>query len=237
VSPVLFCAAVFWEREYWSESTHAWDWVKAETPLDAKPWADLKVSLDVTLGEVFDAACDAWGIRAGADLLKHGGTRAGQFVRFAFVRADPDAAGVDVHEVYNWPSVLPVARASGTVELVPALEITYRELLTSSSLGLLEGDVTRPYVHPVIPQGDSAPAIEAARLTVEAIRTAYGAVDDAVGYAEHTIRLLRASLPEIHRVADEGVDEGIRVGAVLAFLGWLRRKVRRRRSQGDAPQA
>ena len=60
VAPVLFCAPVFWEREYWSEAAHAWDWVRPETPLDQKPFAEIEVSLDVTLGEVFAAACDAW---------------------------------------------------------------------------------------------------------------------------------------------------------------------------------
>jgi len=84
--------------------------VTAETPLDEKPQAELEISLDVTLGEIFDAACDAWAIEAGPDLLKYGGTRAQQFVRFAFVRPDRDAAGVDVQEGYRWPSVLPVAR-------------------------------------------------------------------------------------------------------------------------------
>ncbi len=74
MQPVLFCAAVFWTPDFWSKSTHAWDWVQAETPLDEKPWAELEISIDVTLGEVLEAACDAWGIEAGPDLLKHGGT-------------------------------------------------------------------------------------------------------------------------------------------------------------------
>jgi hypothetical protein len=96
-------------------------------------------------------------------------------------------------------------------------------------LGLLEGDVTRPYVHPVIPQGGGPPSVEAARLTLEAIRAAYAAVDDAYGYAEHTIRLIRASIPQLHHTADEVIDEGIRVGASLAFLRWLRQQIQRRR--------
>lgn len=231
VTPVLFCAPVFRTPGYWSGSTHVWDWLQAETPLDAKPYADLEISVDVTLGEAFEAACDSWGIEAGPDLLKRGATRSSQFVRFAFVRPNQDARGVDAQKGYAWPSALPIARDDGTVELIPGLEITYRQLLASSSLGLLEGDVTRPYVHPVTPQGGPYPAIETARLTIEAIRAAYGAVDDAVGYAEHTVRLLRASAPAVHREADRVVDEGTRVGAVVAFVEWLRRKRRRRRSR------
>jgi hypothetical protein len=195
VTPVLFCAPVFWTPEFWLQSARGWDWVQPETPFDEKPWADFEISLDVTLGEVFDVACDAWGIQAGPDLLEQSGTRAYQFVRFAFVRSD-QASARDAEDRYEWPSALPVARENGRVELVPALEITYRELLASSSLGLVEGDVTRPYVDPVIPQGETERVIEVARLTIEAIRAAYGAADDALGYADHTIRLIRASLPE-----------------------------------------
>ena len=89
---------------------------------------------------------------------------------------------MDVQEGYRWPSFLPVAREDGTVERFPALEITYRELLVSSSLHLLDGDVTRPYVHSVIPQGDVSQVVEIARVTAEAVRAAYASVDYAVGY-------------------------------------------------------
>lgn len=236
VTPVLFCAPVFWTAGFWSESAHAWDWVRAETPLDEKPWAELEISLDVTLGAVFGAACDAWGIVEGPDAAKYGDARANQFARFAFVRPDADAAGVEEYEGPSWPFALPIARENGIVSPVPGLEITYRELLASSKLGLLEGDVTRPYVRPVVPQGDAGRLVEAARLTVEAIQAAYGAVDDAVGYADHTLRLIRASLPEAHRMADRVVDEGIRVGAVVGFFEWLRRQRRRRRSRHNGPK-
>lgn len=229
VAPVLFCAPVFWEREYWSEAAHAWDWVRPETPLDQKPFAEIEVSLDVTLGEVFAAACDAWQINAGPDLLAHGATRASQFARFGFVNAKQDVGGVDPHVGDRWRWDLPIARENGDVKRVPALEITYREMLASASLDLLEGDVTRPYVHPVIPQGDAGHVAEAARLTIEAIRAAYGDVDGAVGHAEHTIRLVRASLPGAHRLADEAVDDAVRVAFVAALLRKLRAKVRRRR--------
>jgi hypothetical protein len=228
VTPVLFCAAVFWERAYWSESTHQWDWVTPETRLREKPCVELEVSLDTTLGEVFDAACDEWGIEAGPDLIERGGTRANQFVRFGFVQPKRDADGVDAQEGYRWPSTLPVGRENGTVEQVPALKVTYRELLASSSLGLVDGDVTRPYVHPVIPQGGAGTVVEVGRLTAEAIRAAYGAVDQSVGYAEHTVRLIRASLPAVHQTVDQAVDEGIRAGAFIAFVRWLRQKFRRR---------
>ena len=210
VKPVSFCAAVFWERGYWSEATHQWDWVRAETPLDEKPWAEFEVSLDVTLGaKLLGAACDAWGIEAGPIFSITADAR--EPVRPLRIR--PAGAGRRWRRCprrYQWPWTLPVAREDGTVTQISAGEITYRELLAASELGLIEGDVRRPYVHPVIPQGGAGALIEAGRLTLEAIRAAYGTVDDSVGYAEHTLRLIRASLPEAHRVIDEAIDEGER---------------------------
>jgi hypothetical protein len=206
VTPVLLCAPVFWTPKFWAESAHAWDEVRSETPLDDKPWAELEVSLDVTLGEVFEVACDAWGIELGPDPLSQGDSRLNHFHRFNFVRPDRDAAGVDDKERNEWPSHLPIARESGDIELVFGTAVTFRELLASSSLGLIEGDVTRPYVDPVMPQGELESAIEVGRLTIEAIRAAYGAVDDAFGYGEHTVRLIRASLPEVHDAAATVID-------------------------------
>jgi hypothetical protein len=51
----------------WTKETHGWDWVDPQTPLNEKPWAELEISLDVTLGEVIEAACDAWEIERGPD--------------------------------------------------------------------------------------------------------------------------------------------------------------------------
>jgi hypothetical protein len=112
----------------------------------------LDTSLDVTLGEVIEAACDAWRIEPGSEMEEYGATRRGQFHRFGFVNVERDAHGGDEQWGYRLPSELPIARESGTVERVPAMEITYRELLASSSLGILTDDVSRPYVHPVQPR-------------------------------------------------------------------------------------
>jgi hypothetical protein len=234
VRPVLVQAPVFWEPEWWSPSSHALDEVHPEMPLDEKPFAELEISLDVTLQEVFEAACDAWNLKAGPDLKKYGGELSNEFQRFAFVHPDRDTGGIEQNEVYGWPSRLPIARESGAIESISPLQVTYRELLASSEVGLLDGDVTRPYVDPVRPQG-SGQLVELAHLAVRAVRDAYAAVDDSVGYAEHTIRLIRASLPETHRVTDRVIDEGVRIGAVVAFVRWIRRKLRHRRSPRDHP--
>jgi len=231
VKPVLFCAPVFFTSTYWAESAHSWDWVKAEAPLDEKPWAEIKVSLDVTLGEVFAVACDAWGLQMGADDARRGVTREREFFRFAFVRPDMDAAGVSAGDAYKWPPTLPVAREDGTVEQVPALQVTFRELLASSYLGILEGDVTKPYVHPVRPQGDPALIAAIVKLTVHAIHAAYAAVDARVGFAEHIIRLVNSSAPTIKHAENEVIDEAQRWGWVVMIVNSLRKRWRKRRKR------
>ncbi len=58
------------------------------------------------------------------------------------------------------------------------------------------------------------------------IRAAYAGVDQDVGYAAHTVRLVAASMPEVKRVTDEAIDEGERVGALYLFCRGVRQKVR-----------
>jgi hypothetical protein len=231
VRPVLVRAPVFWTLRFWAQSAHILDDVYPETPLDQKPLAELDVSLDVTLREVFEMTCDAWGLKLGPDRNERGGELATEFHHFGFVHPDRDSDGVEPGVVNRWPSSLPIAREGGETELVPALEVTYRELLVSSSLGLLDGDVTRPYIDPVRPQGDFGLVAEVARLTIDATRAAYAAVDESIGYAEHTIRLVSVFLPKIDRVAGQVIDEGVRIGVVIAFVQWIRGKLRRRRSR------
>jgi hypothetical protein len=232
VCPVLFGAPVFWGRHYWADSAHQWDWVQASTPLADRPSLELEVSGDVTLGDVFDAACDAWGIVPGPDQLKYEGSdRRHEFCRFAFVRADRDVDGIDAQEGYQWPSRLQVARLNGTVELVRALDITIAELIVSASLGLVEGDPLRPYVCPVRPQGIGGVTPEIVHVTIEAIRAAYGALEWLTRSDEHIVRLVSARAPELNERANEVIDEGVRIGVVIGFARWLRAKVQRRQKK------
>lgn len=126
VLPVLFCAPVFWTPRFWSDSTHAWDWVQPEMPIDEKPSAELEVSLDATLGEVIDTACDAWGIHLGPEADELGATRLEQFARFAFVVPGRDPRRIAEKDRYEWPDTLPVTRETGQLEQVPGLEVTFR---------------------------------------------------------------------------------------------------------------
>ena len=232
VFPVLFSAPVYWERHYWADSAHQWDWVQASTPLADRPSLEVEVSGDVTLGDVFDAACDAWGIVPGPDQLKYEGSeRRHEFCRFAFVRADRDADGIDPQEGYQWPSRLQVSRLNGAVELVRALDITIAELIVSASLGLIEGDPLRPYVYPVRPQGVGGITPEIVHVATEAIRAAYRALEGLTDGAEHVVRLVSVRAPELNERANEVIDEGVRIGAVIALARWLHAKVHGRQKK------
>jgi hypothetical protein len=196
VRPVLFCAPVWWTSEFWDESAHATDWVRPETPLDDRPSAVIEVSLDAKLGEVLGVACGAWGLRLGRDNLRRGRTIVErECARFGFVRSDRDVAGLTPQDGLRWPQTLPVAREDGSIQRVSGRDVSLRQLLVSSDLGLITGDVTRPYVHPVRPQGDPALVGAIAQLTAEAVHAAYAAVDARIGVAE----LSSASSPPLCR--------------------------------------
>lgn len=233
VRPVLFCAVVPWTgRDFWSQSTYKWDWVRPETPLEDKPSVELEVSTDITLGEALVLACEALGIALGPEGVTYGKALEYQFERFAFVRAAEDAAGIDEQVGYGWPSSLRIAREDGTVERVHGREVTFRELLVAAHLGLVEGDVTRPYIHPVIPQGDPLFYRDAIELTFKAVQAAFEYIDATYGRGEHVARVVGDTAETAHRTAAElsgKVGDEVQPYA-LGYLGYraVRRWVRKR---------
>jgi hypothetical protein len=224
VRPVLFCAPVFWVSNYWADSAHTLDWVRAETPLLEKPSTRMVVSVDTTLGDVFLRACNVWGLRIGEARESQKAGWAANFVRFAFVRPEDSSRGLTASDGHRWPPTLPIARPNGAVEQVPGLEATIRELLASSALGLIEGDVTRPYVHPVSPQGDPHTLIVVGKLTAHAIHNTYAALDAKFGPSvhagEHVVRTADAASEKV-------IDDGLRIAAVVAFARWIRGLLKR----------
>src|SRR5262249_54103672 len=94
-----------------------------------------------------------------------------------------DDKGFNVQEHYHWGRCVPVADMDGTVSEISFKEVTFRQLLASQQLGLIEGDVTRPYICPSMPQGDIPSLAHAAQVGVEAARAAYAGVDVAVEQA------------------------------------------------------
>ncbi len=76
-----------------------------------------------------------------------------------------DEDGFDVQASYEWGDHLPVAGLDGTVTYRHFTDTTYEELLASTRLNLIQGDVTRPYICPSLPQGDPAQIVEGLRVT------------------------------------------------------------------------
>jgi len=220
IRAVLNCAPVFYTADYWSEGAHRWDGLEIETPLQDKPWAIVEASLDATLGQVLDAACKAWGFEAGPEQTKW--ESHSHYARIGFVLPEHEAHGVTPAESYRWSGEFPITREDGTEARLTAHEVTYRELLVSSALGYIEGDVTRPILQPSIPQGSAIPWPELIVYGGDVIRATYASLDAFFGQAEHVLHVVSAAAPTIHRDVDEVIDDGTRIAAVAALVKKLK---------------
>lgn len=224
ICPILNSAPEFISLDYWTQSARAWEGIDAEAPLSEKPWAVLEVSLDVTLGSALDAACAAWGFSAGPDQTRYSGKST--YAHVGFVGAGEDEGRISRTQSYEWPFKYSIVREDGTQVMADVHELTYRELLVASALGLIDGDVTRPIIQPSVPQ-DNAPALaEAARIATGVARATYMYADEFFGHAKNVIRLIDADAPGIHRRADEIVDDGARLSGGYQFLKWIQTRLR-----------
>ena len=228
--PVLIHAPVFWLKHYWSESTHQWDEIRPSTPLAARPFAEIDAGLDATLGDILVAACDALQILPGPD-MGDASKRRQELYRFAFVEEEADKDGIDSGVVYAWPSRLPVPISDGTISEVPGKEVTVRQLLAASELGLIRGDVRRPYLFPVTPQGAGQVVVELAKIAPEIVRSILTAVKGQEGELIRVVRTFPADLRHANSyVSANPIQSG---AAVLASKG-LWKMFRKRRVGGDS---
>ena len=225
VRPVLNSPPVFYGPHWWSESAHQWEGRISVGVVGDKPSATLEVSLDVVLAEVLDRACDAWGFSAGPDQTQDSGHSV--YHRVGFVLPRYETEPITAAESYMWGSRFNVMLEDGSEEHLTAHEVTYRQLLVASALGLIEGDVTRPIIQPSMPQGAGVPLSELVQLGADAARIAYAEVDRFFGASDHLVRVIAAATPTANRVADDVVDEGTRVAAVFAFVQGLRKHLAR----------
>lgn len=220
-APVLYFAPVFWREHYWSESARQWADVGPTTPLSNRPFIEMEVGLDTTLGLILETACDELEILPGPDMIEQHSTRRGEIVRFAFVEAEADRDGVDAQVGYQWPSRLPAPEADGTVNLVDGRDVTMRQLLAASDLGLIRGDVSRPYLFPVVPQGTGQVIVDLGRIAPEVVRASLTAVRGLGGNLVHVVR----SAPDALNEADRYVSEHpIESGLGLTGARWLKSK-------------
>jgi hypothetical protein len=221
-TPVLYFAPVFWLEHYWSESARRWADVGPSTPLADRPFVEIEVGLDTTLGDILEKACDELGILPGPDMIHQGSTRRGEIARFAFVEEEADRNGIDAQVGYQWPSRLPAPGADGGVNLVDGRDVTMRQLLAASGLGLIRGDVSRPYLFPVVPQGAGQVITDLGQIAPEVVRASLAVVRGMGGDFMHVVR----SAPGVLRGADRYVSEHpIETGLGVGGLRWLKSKI------------
>lgn len=189
VTVALATAPGWYEPEgFWS--THRYDGVIAEAPYREKPKIELTAGYGETLGEVIDRAGKKLGLAPGPRFDEYDIHRLSQHVAYMGFYRPEDEAGAVPQRFGGWPTLLPVATLDGSVELRPWQEITYRDLLVSSKLGLVEGDVRRPYVHGGRPQGDLHNLVEAGRLTSEIVRATYDTVPKGRDFVDDAMRVV-----------------------------------------------
>lgn len=213
--------ADFWERHPWISRTYV-QTIPDEAPLSSKPFAVLDVPLDATLGEVLTASCEAWGIRPGSDHPYPDGPLHA-FAHWIAFADDEDEVRPD--RAKNWVHTLAIARPDGTVEQLEWSGVTYRQLVVSAETGVLNADVTRPYIRLAIPQGDANLVVEGARATADAIHAAYAALPQARDAVEEGIRVISATA----RPARQAIDDVVRVAFLLELARRVRRRLRRSR--------
>jgi hypothetical protein len=226
VTAILFADPIPWTSDFWER--HPWISLKAnhqaipeDAPPSTKPAAVLDVPFDSTLGEVLIAACDAWRIRRGPDHRWPDLPLYDDAYWIAFANVED---GTDDGHRPGFVRTLPIALSDGTVGQVTWHEATYRQLIVSQRLGVLEADVTRPYIWLARPQGDVNLVIEAIKVTADAIRAAYAALPAADHAVDEGIRLVRATA----RPARGVIDDLMRFAFVAESVRRLRRRRRRR---------
>lgn len=220
-TPVLYFAPVFWLERYWSESSRKWTGIGPTTPLANRPFVEMDVGLDTTLGVILETACDELEILPGPDMIQQGSTRRGEIARFAFVEAEADRNGIDAQVGYQWPSRLPAPAADGRINLIDGRDVTMRQLLAASDLGLLQGDVSCPYLFPVVPQGAGQVIADLGHIAPEVVRASLAAVR---GLGGNFVQVAR-SVPGVLHEADRYVSEHpIETGLGVAGVKWFKSK-------------
>jgi hypothetical protein len=144
------------------------------------------------------------------------------FSHVGFVTPRNETETITPQESYLWRGKVAVVLEDGSRDLLETHEVTYRQLLATSALGLVDGDVTRPIIQPSIPQGAGGTLLELVEYASHLAPTVYSEIDKFFGYAEHTITVVAAAAPRIDRVANEIVDEGVRIAAVATSIAKLR---------------
>lgn len=208
VSPVLFCAPYFWTNDFWTETARQWAWVDQNFPVEKKPSCNLAITLDVTLGEVIEEAARIWELEPGADILRRSSNALDVFDRYAFVDEHEILTGDLKSRNVLFAKKLAVIDEEGNEALVRGSDITYGQLLVASLVGLIDGDVCRPYVHPVRAQGLGGNAIELARAAADLAQLAWSFIHSHLASTGHAIHDLDVAAGELNEHVKSPIEEG-----------------------------
>lgn len=227
ITAAVAYAPAWYGSEWWSDSTHLYDTLGyGDDPYSAMPKTLLTATLDETLGSVFDRAGDALGIGPGAEGMRVMGedneppTLSVLTFHVGFHRPS-DEERFDLEHAHRWRRQVLVANTDGTVRLVSFKEVTYRQLLASQRLALIDGDVTRPYICPSMPQGNAPALAHAAVVSIEAAKAAYVGLEVAARHAG-----------DAGRLGKEAVDDAQRFWFLGVVAEAVRRRLRKRREGG-----
>lgn len=213
-------------EDWWSKSSHAYDYLGHEDrPYSELPKTTVLASLEDKLGAIYDRAGAALGIAPGPDGMRVLGSKDAPATlsvltfHVGFYRPS-DAHAFDIRYSYHWKRRVPVADLDGSVHELPFEDVTYRQLLASQKLGLIEGDVTRPYICPSMPQGDVPALAHATHVAVEAAKAVYAGLGVAARHADG-----------LEQAARERTDDAQRIGFWVMLFGALRRRQKDRKSK------
>lgn len=125
------------------------------------PYADrAKVSFDVTesdtLGDVIDQAAEQFGVTPASGPGVPVARRVSEAIDCVSFYRPSDERGGGSYDVERWSRAIRLVDDHGRPSWVLRWsEIRMAELLASAESGLVDGDPLRPYLWPVIPQGES----------------------------------------------------------------------------------
>jgi hypothetical protein len=141
------------------------------TPYDARLKAEIETDDATTLGEIIDAAAMRFGISSPQGRVSERLTGVVFFV--------PSDAERFQRRDEPWPKTIRTVTPQGTPSwVVRWCDVRFGELLAASDAGMVEGDPYRPYLWPVIPQGNAGQtfldALWSLWLNWEHLLAAYG---------------------------------------------------------------
>ena len=203
------------------------------TVFGRRRWADMpkavvRARLNDSLATVYDHAGVSLGIGPGPEALRSGFGGEGlasMLVHIGFYR-EADEAGFNVEEHFGWHSVVAVVDENGSTEYRDFREVTVRQVFASAQLGLIAGDVARPYICPSMPQGDLPGLAELAQVSADAAKAAYAGLQVAAHHAEG-----------VRDAGRDYTDDAERVVFYVVAYRWLRGLLRRKSKARKKAQA